>query len=163
MRRRAPPPPPPPELDPARLLRGGDAGVADPMKAYLRRTRPGEHQSTAAWYRLRPLLDGDPARSDAGAPGWRSSGAGRLGGVLAAALILLAVVSSGPGRRAAGDPRLLVPPASGRDAGRGVGPGGAAGWGELGAGGAEGSSGGHLLGQTAAGDAPAAAVWPRAG
>ena len=157
------PPPSAPGEDPARLLRGDDPAVADLMKAYARRTRPGEHQSVAAWYRLRPLLDaGAP---DAGLTArWRPTGATArlLNGALAAALIVLVAVASGVARRAPGDARPLSPPATARDARRGVGPGGAAGWGELGAGGAEGSSGARALGETATDDAPAA-VSPRAG
>jgi len=161
---RPPPPPSAPADDPARLLRGQDPAVADLMKAYARRTRPGEHQSVAAWYRLRPQLDAGAPHAGVTARRWRPTGttARLLNGALAAALIVLVAVASGLARRAPGDARPFSPPATARDARRGVGPGGAAGWGELGAGGAEGSSGARALGETATDDAPAAPS-PRAG
>jgi hypothetical protein len=138
-----------PDDDPIRLARGGDAGASDLLRGYARRTRPGERESVAAWYRLRPRLDGETA-DGGGAPArrwrWRWLGMRLLSGALTAALILLAAIGTRP---AAG-----APP-------RTVGPGGASGWGELGAGGAEGSSGGgRVVGESASNHAPTA---PRAG
>jgi hypothetical protein len=150
------------DAEPTRLLRSPDAGITDLMKAYARRTRPGEHQSLAAWYRLRPLLDAGTPRGAVAAGPARWRGAGVLRGTLAAALILLVVVASGAARPAPGHSRTFAPPTKAGDSRRGVGPGGAAGWGELGAGGAEGSSGARVRGETATGDAPPSLA-PRAG
>ena len=167
--RRAPPVTPPAapsarDADPPRLLRGQDAGLTDLMRAYARRTRPGERGTVTAWYRLRPLLD--PGSRAAGAPELRSRwiGARLLSGALTTALILLVAVAARPARRAATAATPVATPATEGEARRTVGPGGASGWGQLGAGGAEGSTGAHGRGETVSADLSAtAAATPRAG
>lgn len=149
MIRRAPAPPSPASDDPSRLLLSGD-GVADLMRAYARQTRPGDRETVAAWYRLRPALD-----AGARTPARRWTGARLLSGAFTAALVLLVATKLLPSPGVPAAPRPSTGARSEGQARGGVGLGGASGWGEPGAGGTEGSSGSRGLGETAAVDAPA--------
>jgi hypothetical protein len=101
----------------------------------------------------------------------RPGGARLLSGALTAALILLVAAGARPARQTARQTAdahapLLAPlaapaTATAGQAQRAVGPGGASGWGQLGAGGAEGTTGAHGRGETASdyrSDAAAAAT-----